>query len=678
MGTVAVDAMAARYDRRSKAIPPESRTGRGEQPNANNMSDTPVKTENDADARKLFLSIDYGTKTLSVAYRVLEAGEVPSQLNVESLHFFRKEYSAPQKAGWAPDGTFYWGYGLEQAIKAGKFAQTDTIELWKLLLYRDHQTSPIAERIQAQLDAGGADRTLETLISTHLREVVHYARQEISSILGRRSESILNLLVQVFLSVPQMWKAPANNIMTQAAKTAGIPYVELVYEPENAAAFYTYHVREELPKQFLAGDILLVADIGGGTGDFVSYEIRQDSDNGASVGLTLISTEGALCGSEFVNQQFLAWLKNKCVNFEAKCKRLGLSAIECLTTASDQFEVLKQRFSLPDTELKWIYIRGRQGAKDSVWEVDISTYDMEGFFRPVIADIVRCIDAQRSPRTRALLVPGGFGRSLYLIDYLTARYPSLKVMSQLSVGATVNEPVSRGALLRYAVIEGRGVPSRQSFGLAQVEVYDPDIHTDATYVDGDKMSNKRIRRGKPVPNYNIVERDPYDGELIVYERWVPILDQSKDRAPGRQLVRDTWQHFMVPIEQQVLEVQVFWTERTIMEHESIRKGANALSELKDGIEAWGLPLEKQLPDLAQLGFKAIQSEEKGMVFEIFYCLRVESNGANITTTCHLALPGTEPYDDKGEHRSVQAKLTGSEVYELCDASYNPFPRTVPV
>lgn len=94
--------------------------------------------------------------------------------------------------------------------------------------------------------------------------------------------------MQLFLSVPQMWKAPANLIMTKAAKEAGVDYIELVYEPQCAAAFYTHNVKDRLPKQMNVGDVLLIADIGGGTGDFVSYEYRHDSDAGAKVGLRMV------------------------------------------------------------------------------------------------------------------------------------------------------------------------------------------------------------------------------------------------------------------------------------------------------------------------------------------------------------------------------------------------------
>jgi len=94
--------------------------------------------------------------------------------------------------------------------------------------------------------------------------------------------------IELFLSVPQMWTPPANLQMVQAAKAAGIARVELVYEPQCAAAYYTHAVKDRWPRQLAMHDVIMIADIGGGTGDFVSYECRNNLEDGAKVGLQLV------------------------------------------------------------------------------------------------------------------------------------------------------------------------------------------------------------------------------------------------------------------------------------------------------------------------------------------------------------------------------------------------------
>ena len=56
------------------------------------------------------------------------------------------------------------------------------------------------------------------------------------------------------------------------------------------------------------------------------------------------------------------------------------------------------------------------------WVLTKTSEDMESFFRPVIADIVECIDSQWTTKTKALIIAGGFSRSKYLTNYLRNYY----------------------------------------------------------------------------------------------------------------------------------------------------------------------------------------------------------------------------------------------------------------
>ncbi len=83
-----------------------------------------------------------------------------------------------------------------------------------------------------------------------------------------------------------------NLIITKAAIRAGAYHVQLVYEPQCAAAYFTEKVKKGVPKWFVIGDTLLIADLGGGTGDFVLYRFVEDSTAGAKITLRLISSRG--------------------------------------------------------------------------------------------------------------------------------------------------------------------------------------------------------------------------------------------------------------------------------------------------------------------------------------------------------------------------------------------------
>lgn len=109
----------------------------------------------------------------------------------------------------------------------------------------------------------------------------------------------------MFISVPQMWKAPANRFMTQSAKEAGFKYVELVYEPHCAAAYYANNIMNT-PSQLSKGDVLIIADIGGGTGDFVSYEFGGSGNDGAKMPLSIVGNpEGESCMAPRCNHAYI-------------------------------------------------------------------------------------------------------------------------------------------------------------------------------------------------------------------------------------------------------------------------------------------------------------------------------------------------------------------------------------
>ncbi|KAI7495508.1 hypothetical protein KC367_g7271 [Hortaea werneckii] len=453
------------------------------------------KKEASDNPTRMFLSIDYGTKTLSVAFRFLRPNELPNLTNVITLELSKNEQLQPQILAWTADGTFHWGAELDSRVKStdpdNSIAAEDVIDLWKLVLYRQHKDSDMGKRVLSKLKKAG--KTLSQLLTTHFSAIVAKSRESLKCdsrvMLEFSDEQIDSMEIEVFISVPQMWKAPANRFMTQSAKDAGFKYVELVYEPHCAAAYYANNIMNT-PSQLSKGDVLIIADIGGGTGDFVSYEFGGSGDNGAKMPLSIVGNpEGALCGSQFVNENFLEWLLQNIAkefgSFTAFCKQMGRSEASVLDDAQRQFETLKRGFEEKKQIPGNIFIRGAQGAERRKWDIEISGKTMAAFFDKVIKSIGNCIDYQirecpGKKRIKALIIPGGFGQSKYLMNCLESKYGRrFKVMGQMSTAVGRNEPVSRGALLRYADIETRGLSSNESFGFGRTETFDPRIHPDA-------------------------------------------------------------------------------------------------------------------------------------------------------------------------------------------------------
>ncbi len=83
----------------------------------------------------------------------------------------------------------------------------------------------------------------------------------------------------VFLTVPASFDAVARDLTLEAAHAAGLPHPTLLEEPQ--AAFYAWLERVEATwrKRLRAGDLVLVADVGGGTTDFSLIEVRDADGN---------------------------------------------------------------------------------------------------------------------------------------------------------------------------------------------------------------------------------------------------------------------------------------------------------------------------------------------------------------------------------------------------------------
>jgi hypothetical protein len=123
---------------------------------------------------KLRVSIDYGTKTLGVAFLIVKPGQDFTAHDVHNV-FFGQEYWTPQQVAWDDNGKFYWGYDVDDALKTKEIRPSQIIELWKLLLYKHAINTDIVNRIQKQL----GKRTLDGLLTTHFREIMTAVREHV-------------------------------------------------------------------------------------------------------------------------------------------------------------------------------------------------------------------------------------------------------------------------------------------------------------------------------------------------------------------------------------------------------------------------------------------------------------------------------------------------------------------
>ncbi|HEX4610426.1 MAG TPA: Hsp70 family protein [Urbifossiella sp.] len=83
----------------------------------------------------------------------------------------------------------------------------------------------------------------------------------------------------IVLTVPASFDAAARDLTVEAARAAGFEHLTLLEEPQ--AAFYAWLDRagEKWRENVGVGDLVLVADVGGGTTDFTLIEVAEDGGN---------------------------------------------------------------------------------------------------------------------------------------------------------------------------------------------------------------------------------------------------------------------------------------------------------------------------------------------------------------------------------------------------------------
>ncbi|WP_020468976.1 Hsp70 family protein [Zavarzinella formosa] len=84
---------------------------------------------------------------------------------------------------------------------------------------------------------------------------------------------------EIILTVPASFDAVARELTVEAARAAGFEHLTLLEEPQ--AAFYAWlnAAGDDWREQVKVGDLILVADVGGGTSDFTLIEVTEETGN---------------------------------------------------------------------------------------------------------------------------------------------------------------------------------------------------------------------------------------------------------------------------------------------------------------------------------------------------------------------------------------------------------------
>lgn len=111
------------------------------------------------------------------------------------------------------------------------------------------------------------------VMAQYMEKIWAHAQGEIRKNVG--PESFKAMPVHVVITIPAIWGNEAIQVMKDAAafsilrsETAGLTTYEFLSEPEAAVQAYA----KELQLKLDVGDTVMVVDLGGGTGDIISYQ----------------------------------------------------------------------------------------------------------------------------------------------------------------------------------------------------------------------------------------------------------------------------------------------------------------------------------------------------------------------------------------------------------------------
>ncbi|CAB5125189.1 actin-like ATPase domain-containing protein [Rhizophagus irregularis] len=344
---------------------------------------------------------------------------------------------------------------------------------------QDAEQFHIIERFKLHLDNKMKQKPQLPIMFDYKKAITDYLikmKGVIEESLERRWPGLSLKQVLFVLSVPAEWLPYTRAVLRECVFRAGFidedthSNLEFITEPE-AAAIHCLSVCNEHDLE--ENDTFLVVDCGGGT---VDLTVRTLLAGNKLREVTVRS--GGLCGSTFVDDEFLKFLGRK-----VGIKALGAfkeQAYEDLQKLIHRFfcRYVKLPFTGYEDEFEPIeldletncsalipYISGelKDKLEEEDWIIDIEYDDVKNMFDPAIQTIIRLIDAQLNSvppnKVKAMFLVGGFSESPYLTRRIKESFEDRVqtiAFPRNPIAAIVKGAVSYG--LNMQVIESRIIP----------------------------------------------------------------------------------------------------------------------------------------------------------------------------------------------------------------------------
>ena len=184
---------------------------------------------------------------------------------------------------------------------------------------------------------------------------------------------------EVILTVPASFDAAARELTVEAARAAGLEHLTLLEEPQ--AAFYAWLQAQgdNWRSQVQVGDLILVADVGGGTTDFTLIEVGEEAGN---LALTRLAVgDHLLLGGDNMD---LALAHTAAAALAASGTKLDAGQMLQLTHAARQAK--EQLFAMPELISAPVTVLGKgrsvigSAIHTELHRADVERIILDGFF----------------------------------------------------------------------------------------------------------------------------------------------------------------------------------------------------------------------------------------------------------------------------------------------------------
>ncbi|PVH95356.1 hypothetical protein DM02DRAFT_571322 [Periconia macrospinosa] len=411
---------------------------------------------------RIVVAVDFGTTFSSVAYaNILEPRRQKLIVSWGDGGEMTQD-KVPTVLRYDNDGTsgaYDWGFRAQEFVIQGKKIH----EWFKLGLCNDFEErrareSELIRKYKSQTALPPVKgKECENLVVNYLSGIKGAVDRYFNSTFD---ETIARCPRNYIITVPALWDHAEQDKTRRCAERADMgkgSNLQIISEPEAACI---YAVQESITAK--VGDTYVICDAGGGTVDLASYTILS-MEKGQTTHCKLAGAapgSGGLCGSNFLNRIFEAYIEQKLRNYHHWKPAY-------MQDASKAFEEkIKPNFTgekegNENIRIQGLKASGRHGVGDNY--LFLTTAELrEHVFDEVILKIRNLVRDQIKNTKRdvtAVLLAGGFGQNPYLKKQLENIDIVVRKKTKVIVIENSDTAIARGALIAGLAGMGRTLKS---------------------------------------------------------------------------------------------------------------------------------------------------------------------------------------------------------------------------